>query len=495
MTTRTWGGYARISEDPNDLRTGVGRQVEDIADGITKLGGTPPAPESEHLHVENDTSAYKKRRVTITDHYGETRDAWRVVRPKWAAALRALRARQITALMVYDLDRLARDPYDLEDAIEVVERYGALIVSATASDIDLTTDHGRMAARLHILMANKSSADTARRVARAHLAAARDGKPVGGNRPFGFQADKTTHDPVEAELIRQAAATLLAGGTLRQITDAWQSAGVSTVRGKPWRAQTVRQTLKGPRLAGWRVHQGKVAVDKQGEPVRLRDAAGELVAPILDQGTFDAVQAILSRPDDRKRVPQRGARHYMLTGLIRCGVCNGPMYGNAYGQHQGEPRYYYVCQGASDDKHAVSISGHGTDAAIEQLVLARLASEDFDTPPPEFTGAERLEVVKRKIREYADQFNRDEISGAVYFPEVSRLEAERDELVDQRDRLMVATLGPRLAQLTPEAWAGFDTGEKRAHLELMLDAVLIRPAKQRQNRLDIGRIVPVWHES
>lgn len=489
----TWGGYARISDDPDDKRLGVSRQVEDIGDGITRLGGKPPADDAEVMWVENDTGAYKRKRVTITDQYGETRDAYRVVRPKWGAALRSLRASKINALMVYDLDRLARDPYDLEDAIEAVEHFGATILSATASEIDLTTETGRMAARLAVMIANKASADTARRVTRAHLAAARDGIPVGGSRPFGFKTDKVTHEPAEADLIRQAATDLIAGASLHAITAGWQSAGVQTVRGKPWRHGTVRQLLKGPRLAGWRVHQGRIATDKNGQPVRLRcPKTGEPVQPILDQDTFDRLQQLLTRPEGRRRIPRKGARHYLLTGLARCGRCNGPMYGHHYGEAKGEPRYYYVCRGSSADKHIVSISGHGTDAFLERIVLARLAAEDFETAPPAFADDERLAQVRDSIAELMSAFSEGRLSAAVVFPQVEKLEAERDDLDAERDRFIRATAGPRIAQLTPEAWQGFDIARRRAVLEQLFDAVMIKPAQQQQNRLDLDRIAPVW---
>lgn len=492
-----WGDYSRISEDPDDERAGVTRQVEDNDDAIIRAGGTPPEPGSARRYVENDTGAYKKRRVTITDHYGETREAYRVVRPVWAAALRALRAGTINALMVWDLDRLARDPYDLEDAIEAVEYFGATILSATASEIDLTTESGRMAARILVIMANKASADTARRVRRAHLGAAREGTPVGGNRPFGFQADKITHEPVEAALIQQAAKDLIAGVSLNTITRAWQDAGVATVRGKPWRPQTIRQMLKGPRLAGWRVHQGQVAHDKHGQPVRLRcPDTGNPVEPILDQDTFDRVQQLLSRPERRRRIPRRGARHYLLTGLVRCGRCNGPMYGHQYGSHQGtdgpEARYYYVCRGASDDKHIVSISGHGTDHAITAAALARLADETFDATPPPFTGDDRLAEVREKITELMAAFTAGQLSAAIVFPQVEQLEQERDRLAGERDTFIHATAGPSIAQVTPAEWEALDVARRRAILEQLFDAIMIKPAAQRQNKLDLDRIVPVW---
>ncbi len=75
---------------------------------------------------------------------------------------------------MYDIDRLTRDSRNLEDAIEVVEHFGKPIIDITGS-LDLLTDNGRTMARVIVATANKSSADTARRVRRKHQAMQRPG--------------------------------------------------------------------------------------------------------------------------------------------------------------------------------------------------------------------------------------------------------------------------------------------------------------------------------
>jgi len=102
------------------------------------------------VYVEDGESTFKRRKVTITDHYGERRTAWRVVRPVWAAMMRDLRAGKIGSAIVYNSDRLARDPYDTEDVIESARDYGVMWDAATGS-LDLRTDDGRT--MLRIMMA------------------------------------------------------------------------------------------------------------------------------------------------------------------------------------------------------------------------------------------------------------------------------------------------------------------------------------------------------
>jgi site-specific DNA recombinase len=59
-------------------------------------------------------------------------------------------------LLVVDLDRMTRDPRDLEDAIELVEYHQALVVDLSGA-LDLPTDHGIFLARIMVAHANLSS--------------------------------------------------------------------------------------------------------------------------------------------------------------------------------------------------------------------------------------------------------------------------------------------------------------------------------------------------
>ena len=68
-----------------------------------------------------------------------------------------LRSGVIDGVVVYDLDRLARDNRDLEDAIETAQYSGKVWAGVTGS-VDLSTDGGRAMARVLVAMQNKSSA-------------------------------------------------------------------------------------------------------------------------------------------------------------------------------------------------------------------------------------------------------------------------------------------------------------------------------------------------
>ena len=189
----------------------------------------------------------------------------------------------LDGLVVYDLDRFARQPLDLERSIRIFDSR-KLVFATVQSDIDLSTSDGRTMARIMVAFANKSSMDTSRRVRRKHLELAQTGVPIGGWRPFGYLADRRTLDTREAGLIRQASADVIAGVGLHTICRHWNEEGVLTTAGNLWRKQVLKSMLVSPRIAGYRVYRGGIAHDEAGNPVR------GLIEPILDLATWEKVK-------------------------------------------------------------------------------------------------------------------------------------------------------------------------------------------------------------
>lgn len=456
--------YCRISLDAKDDAAGVARQEKDCRALAAKHD-----LQVIDVYTDNDLGASTRSRAKS--------------RPAYDRLLGDARARRFDVIVAYSNSRLTRRPLDFEDLIVLHEQHGTRIKTVVSGEDDLATADGRMVARIKASVDAAEVERTSERVARKHLENARSGKPVGGTRPFGWDDDKTTVRPAEADLIRKAAIDVIGGVPLRRIVDGWNDEGVTSPRGARWSPQVVRQLLRSPRLAGWRVHRGEVARDADGEPVR-----GQW-EPILDQATHLAVVGALTAPEGRARVPRRGGRHYLLTGLVRCGRCNALMYGNKGQKHY----YYYRCHDAADG-HINSASGNAVDALVTDLVLGWLEAADLSgTPAPAFDGQARLDGVKTQISELMAAFTAGALSGAVVFPAVEQLEIERDELMRQRDRVEVAAAGPDVTKIDRATWDEMDTDRRRAVVGVILDAVLIRPADRHPgNKFDHERVVPVW---
>lgn len=489
------GGYVRMSkkartgmsQDDWDLIAGPGgldRQREDIVQMVVAAGGDPDAI----TWFVEEKSAYKKGPVKRTDINGHEYDAWRVMRPVWHEGLQALRTRTIDVLVPWDLDRLARDQRDLEDGIEVVRYHPpAMIVSATASALDLTTDAGQAWARVLVTMNNKQSADTARRVKREHQSAAQAGVPRGGSRPFGYESDKTTLNPEEAALIQNAARDLLDGGTLSSVCCEWADLGVLTPKNGHWRSSSLRRMLLNPRLAGWRSFADHTIVTKNGEPVR-----GQW-EPVLDQETFDRLQALLIGRTHRDR--RSGARKYMLTGILRCGICNGRMTGN-YRKDTGTHTYKCNASNAGAAGHCVTITGPATDTFVSTQTEMRVVGETAATPDDSpFGGDERIAEIDAMVAEAMETLRKKPQMSRVIYAHVEALESERGEIQESRSEWLAATIGPTATDVTEEEWDGFNLEEKRSHIMKQVDAIIVSPATKQSRTFDPGRLVYVWRQS
>ncbi|REK86962.1 hypothetical protein DY245_29700 [Streptomyces inhibens] len=82
-------------------------------------------------------------------------------------------------MIFYDLDRLARQPRNLEDLIDIVKYVERPVTGGTGGRMNLINDSDRHKARMMYVMALKPSKDTAHRVARQHLTAAQNGLAQG----------------------------------------------------------------------------------------------------------------------------------------------------------------------------------------------------------------------------------------------------------------------------------------------------------------------------
>ncbi|MCX6396060.1 MAG: recombinase family protein [Propionibacteriales bacterium] len=458
--TKNVGIYARISDDPSGTKAGVTRQIEDCTTICTLRGWTPIVE-----YVDNDVSAYKPG----------------VVRPAFERMLVDLDRGVIEGIVVYDLDRLMRQPIDLERAIEIYEARMGLVFASAQGDVDLAGD-GQTMARVMAAFANKASADTARRVKRKHLDLAEKGIPVGGTRPFGWQKDKLTLHADEAAIARAGIDRVLAGLSPRVLAQEWNADGIRTTRGKNWTGKTVRQYLLNPRLAGYR--------DYKGQP--QFDAAGARVTgtwePLVSVDMFERLQEALVREERRTRIPRKGALQYLLSGVARCGICGAVMYGNSRGSESG--LWYYVCSEANG--HNLSASGPAVDSLVEEVVLGRLLNVgSIPVDAPEWNGRARQAEAAALINETMEAYRSGGLDKSIAFPTVTALKDELNALDKDHQAWLHAHCGPSNVDLTRDDWDALHRDERRAIIQTFFSAIVVREATRKSNRFDPARVEPV----
>lgn len=230
--------------------------------------------------------------------------------------LKAIETRRISEVVVWKLDRLVRRPAEFERFWASCEEVGAILVSAT-EPIDTSTDLGVALVRILVSFAGLESATMGLRIRAKKEEQARAGIPSG---KIGFGLTGRSHVRIvtkEARLIREGAQRVLEGASAYAITEDWNRRGIPSPERALWQTNSVKKLLLADRVFGDRVYQGHVV-------------ARDCWPAILDRETQTRLRIILRAPSDRR--PGRQMR--LLTGLIHCGSCGGPLRGTRVGRHQ-----------------------------------------------------------------------------------------------------------------------------------------------------------------
>ncbi|HET6290488.1 MAG TPA: recombinase family protein [Amycolatopsis sp.] len=484
------GALVRISDARDEDTAGVERQEKDchhLAAGLKVPGYN--GVEIVRVYVENDTSAFKRKKIRLPD--GSM--GMRVVRPEFRRAVNDLVSEAIGGLIGYDLDRVARDPRDLEDLIDAVELTNALTRSVTGS-LDLSTDAGITMARVMVAMANKSSRDSSRRIKRKRDEMAEDGVYVrGGRRRYGRNSDNSIR-PEEAAHIKEWALRVLgefedADGSkqaekdsLRTIARDFTARGIPTVSGslrpdgKPhgWHVRTIHSSLTSGHVAGLIVHRGVV----------VRKAVD--IEPILDRDLWDRVQIQL-------KSNSRGGGHKLkrwLSAVLVCAKCGRRLNGVPYRAARGRPMGKYQCW-PENTPHIGGCGGTSIDAqhahdTAEALILKYCSRPDVITTLSEAVSADgaatardNLKADEQQLQELATMWGQKMIT----MPEYLAARREIDDRIKRWHAIVSHSMPSEIRELVTadsvEAhWQTLDPDARREVARVVFPfGIMIVPAK------------------
>lgn len=423
--------YSRLSHNPDGTRSETLREQRERGQAIVETEGW----DLLDIYEDDDISAYS----------GDTR-------PGFEALLQS----GAEVVVVRSIDRLARQPYDIE--------------RVHAAGMKVWTWEGRrddFIAKLEGLLGWRDSAEQSKRIKLERTRAASAGKyPYGGKRHLGYTHDGEVIEE-EAERIRDAVRRFLAGGISQsQIAREWNDAGFRTTGGNLWRQSTVRRVLLSPRIAGLRVHHGDV-IPGEWEPIITREEHERLVG---------------AQPGARQR------ETHLLSGFVRCGSCGHSMQHKvgrwACGKIVGDPKR---CG-------RVSIEADRTEqearSRIEWLLVTRGAASVGHAGNRSADQVESLQGRLRDIKQQADELDdtyweKQAMSRDRYLERSRRLEEQREAVEGE---LAAAKREARKAQDAYDI-AAQDTAtkvtllregslaEQRGVIATVVDRVEIAPAR------------------
>ena len=265
-----------------------------------------------HRYIDRATSAYKdtEKRTEFNRMIKDSeKGAWQ-------------------AVVVYKLDRFARNRYDSATYKARLKKNGVCVISATENISD--NPEGVILEAVLEGMAEFYSKELAQKISRGMRESAIKCNSTGGQIPLGYKIDgkKLVIDEAKAEIIREAYALYADGTPIVEICQRFNKKGYRTARGAEFNKNSFSTILGNERYVG--VYKYMDIRVEGGMPA------------IVDKKTFDAV---VRRLKSTALSPAKGKAkvQYLLSGKLFCGHCGASMNGESGANHAGDVYHYYAC--------------------------------------------------------------------------------------------------------------------------------------------------------
>ena len=250
-------------------------------------------------------------------------------RPAFQRMIEDAKKGGFSVVIVWKLDRFARNRYDAAMYRNELKKSGVRIVSAMENISE--SPEGIILEGLMESLAEYYSANLSENIKRGLYDSALERKMT--FRTFGYRRGpdgKYEIDPVSGPIVRRCFEEYADGKPMPAIIEDLNADGFRTAKGSEFKRNSLRAMLRNEKYKG--VYRYRDIVDPNGIPA--------IVSPEL----FDKVQkelAIRSK-SYTKRKTKTGAT-YLLTGKLYCGHCLSPMAGDSARSRHGTIYHWYSC--------------------------------------------------------------------------------------------------------------------------------------------------------
>jgi site-specific DNA recombinase len=219
--------------------------------GYIRVSTTDQAEHGQGLTIQRRAireycRAHRLRLLEILGDEGFSGASGLQGRPGLAEALRRIESHEASVLVLYRLDRLARDLLLQETVVERLRLGGGSVISVTEPDVD-SNEPTRILVRqiLGALAQYEKTLLKGRMAAGRKLKAARGGYTGGCRTKFGYTVVRREYEPLRAEqeIIARIRTERSGGATLQTIADGLNADGLTAKLGGTWRRWSVRRVV------------------------------------------------------------------------------------------------------------------------------------------------------------------------------------------------------------------------------------------------------------
>lgn len=302
-------------------------------------------------------------------------------RPSFQRLIKDSEKGHFQAVIMYTLDRFARNRYDSAVYKAKLKRNGVRVYYAKQPMPD--TPEGIILESVLEGYAEYYSENLSRSIQRGMRENALKGLAIGGaGMCLGYvtgEDRKYKIDPVGAKIVKEIFQMYADGVSSSQIIKYCNEQGYKTSRGNMFNKNSLRNMLKNERYIG--TYKYKDVVIPNGIPA------------IIDKDLFDKVQEMIAR---NAKSPARSKAHddYLLTTKLFCGHCGSPMVGESGTSKSGKMHYYYKCVNRKR-KHNCNKAIEKKEW-IEDLVIRYTVQQVLTDENIELIATKAMEIVEKE---------------------------------------------------------------------------------------------------
>lgn len=304
--------------------------------------------------------AQRENLVVIGEYIDRAISGTKDDRPDFQRMIRDAEKKQFDIVLVWKLDRFARNRYDAAMYRAALKKHGIRIVSVMENISD--NPEGIILEGLLESLAEYYSANLAENVKRGLRESREKGIWTYGLPPIGYklQDKRLVIDPETAPLAKLIFQKYIELKNLQHVADYLNHQGYHTRDGSYFRAYSIRRLILNTTFIG----------QKNGI---------QICEPLIDQTTWDEVQRIYNK-NRFAPAAYKAPQPFILSGKLFCGTCGYKLYGHTVRQHW----YYYYDKGC----HQMHKKQELEDTVLQQTL-------DF------LGSADNAQTIARKVSEYA----------------------------------------------------------------------------------------------
>ena len=268
-------------------------------------------------------------------------------------------------VIVYKLDRFARNRYDSAINKATLKKNGVKVLSACEQITD--TPEGIILESLLEGMSEYYSAELSQKVKRGMRESCLKGNAAGIQPVFGYCIVDKKYKVVESEaaIVRKLFADYISGTTIKELVEWLKTGGIRSHRGNVFSFGRVSEMLHNPKYIGKCKYGGEVYEN--------------MIEPIIGEETFYRAQERLDA-NIHKAARSKAAEKFILSGKLICAECGELMVGESGTSKTGEIYTYYKCSAKKKNTQNCASKAVKKDAiekAVYNAIIRALQDDNF----------------------------------------------------------------------------------------------------------------------